>query len=419
MSQGKFTDRIFLSILFILSFVLVLALGGGLSHIVSQIGEKPAQAVETAPIPRVAYEAGEQQAIAPDWSRITWSTLPPIEESGWIQIPANLVAQLNYDPSRSWTAGQKPDSFVMLGDVEDAFHFEKFKLQDIFGLTNLAIDTLKLNDFGLIRWQTTKSLVEVIPGLGDFIVSQVKPIRDLFVKAGQRDLTGSIAEALEQYPVLGQVALEQLDLSQYSLESIPGLVQTPLEEFAAWQQSFINQVPGLNSVPFNQFPQPAANGIGIVGIIDVVWGASEHGAPKVGSDYFISGSVNKQNETVPTACEPGESCPYIELSDVVGASGSLYGKRWASGDQKVKGGFGPLGIINNNWEPTGRLVYGPAFKMVLTSTNESNGTADFSLYLRVCGHSSFVGKSCTPYFIGPIPWMTTREKSWLIVSAVD
>lgn len=403
--------RIFLVILFVISFVVAIAY--------PQDGNSSAQAkVSVSSIPTIAYQVGKQQVLAPDWSQLAWSTLPPIKESGWIQIPANLVAQLRYDPSRSWKAGQTPDFFTMLGDVEDAFHMEKFQLQDILDLTDLAINTLQLDDFGLMRWQSVASLVEAIPNLGDAIVSQVEPIRDLFVKTGLGYINASIAQVLQQYPELGQLSFGQLDLTRYALKSIPGLVQTPLEKFSAWQQSFIAQVPGLAQVPFSQFPQSPFNAIEMVGMTDVVWEAAERGDSKVGEDYFISGSINKHNETVAVACTAGESCPYIELSDLSGASGSLYGKRWASSEQKVRGGFGPLAAVNNGREPTGRLVYGSAFKVVLTETNESKGTANFGLYLRACIRIPFVGKSCTPYFIGPIPWLPTREKDLVIVSAM-
>jgi hypothetical protein len=62
--------------------------------------------------------------------------------------------------------------------------------------------------------------------------------------------------------------------------------------------------------------------------------------------------------------------------------GPYYGKRWASGAvQKVKG-YGPLAIVNGGWEPTGKLVFGSAFKVVLTSVDEPK--APLTL-LYICG----------------------------------
>jgi hypothetical protein len=151
-----------------------------------------------------------------------------------------------------------------------------------------------------------------------------------------------------------------------------------------------------------------------------VWSDAEVGDPEVGNEHFISGSINRKNATVPVSCKSPKPCAYIELSDWAGTNSSLQGKRWSSGTtQKVKGGFGPLAKVNRGWEPTGRLVYGSAFKVALAQVDESKGVADFSLYLRACARIPFYGKSCTPYFIGPIPWLPVKEKGAVIVSAIQ
>lgn len=377
-----------------------------------------ALAQEVHTIPTVAYSVGSQELLVPDWSQISFATLPPIQEPGFLQLPQSLVSQIGYDPTRSWNAGLSPDSFVMLGDVENAFHIEAFTLGDISGISGGNMAFLRLNDFALINWQTPESLVSAIPGLGSLSVSQVKPIQDLLAQVGGVSSHGSISDVLRQNPSLGDIPLGELDLTRYSLDSIPGLTTTRIAQFSAWQEAFIAQVPGLKQVPFSQFPQSPLGGIGMVGITDVVWSDAEHGDSQVGDEYFVSGFVNRNNANVPVACESGLDCPYIELSDLTGTSGAMHGKRWASGKQQVKGGFGPLAAVNNGREPTGRLVYGPAFKVVVTGTNESSGTADFGLYLRVCTHIPFLGKTCTPYFIGPIPWLPTREKGLIVVSAI-
>lgn len=272
-----------ITLLFIVSFIL------GITF--SSLWDRPVKAAETAAIPTLAYTNGEQQVLAPDWSQITWSSLPPIQTPGWIQIPPDLISKVGYDPSRVWSAGQTPDSFTMLGDVADAFHLEAFNLTDISDLTQLAMDTLSLNDFGIVGWQTAGSLVEAIPDLGNLSINEIEPIRDLFAKVGIGN--GSLVEALQQYPELGKLALGELDLTKYALTSIPGLDSVPLGKLPGWQQSFISQVPGLNAVSFSQFPLPMNGGIGLVGIADVVWSSAEHGDPKVGADYFISGSQHQ------------------------------------------------------------------------------------------------------------------------------
>ncbi|MBD2531906.1 hypothetical protein H6G97_20885 [Nostoc flagelliforme FACHB-838] len=414
------------------------------------------RAIADSQTPTITYSSGKYQVQAPDWSRITWSNLPPVQQPGYLSIPKSLVPKFGYDPGRSWSAGQKVDSIVMLGDVEDAFQTSSLSLKTISAIVPLD-SNLTLKDLGLMQWQTPSSLVKAIPGLGNLNVSQVKPIRDLFAKEGIRllaevgergrgkgerngispypltfDLSptscksnfckmsivygGTISQILEYNPQAGKLPLSRLNLGQYSLDSIPGLTRTEISKFQSWQQSFINQVPGLNQVPFDQMPQPINAGTGVVGVASLVLGKAEHGDNRANSNYFLTGTVDRSSQTVPVACEASKECAYMELGDLAGQSGSLYGKRWASGSsQQVKGGFGILGSVNGGQEPTGRLVYGSGFKVVLTGVNESTGTADFGLFLRICANIPFVGKTCTPYFIGPVPWIPVRENNLVIV----
>jgi len=389
----------------------------------SPVWEKPALAVETKSMPTVAYSNGNQKVLAPDWSRLTWSSLPPIQESsGWTELPSGLSQQLGFDPSVSWQVGETPDRFIKLGsDVQDAFHLEAFSLQDISALTGLAMQNLRLNDFGLTSWQTPNSLVKAIPELGSLNLSDVQPLQDLAVKSGEGNgYSGKIADFIQQNPTFADTPLSQLNLKQYSLGSIPGISQIPLGQFKQWQQSLISEVPGLNQVPFSQFPVPLVfSGLSLAKT-DITWGSAEHGDPNVDSSYFVSGSVNQRGQTVPVACPTGHSCPYLELSDPLGSSGPLHGKRWVSREQQVDGGFGPLAILNGGKEPAGRTVFGADFgKIVVENINESKASADFSLYKRICAHYPLIGKSCSPFFIGPIPLpFSTSEGEILIVSAL-
>ncbi|BAY59855.1 hypothetical protein NIES2135_67320 (plasmid) [Leptolyngbya boryana NIES-2135] len=405
--------RLLVALLFIVSLVLIM-LGS-----VSWMSRKSVQAFEASPsVSTLSYTMGTQTAKGPDWNHIQFRTLPAIQEPGWIKMPANSVKQLGYDPSRTWSAGQTPDQFVMLGDVQDAFHLEKFNLQQISQLSQNAIDTLNLNDFGMSQWQTPKSLVEAIPAIAELPLNQIKPLQDLWTKQGSGALgTNTLAQIVEHVPTFAATPLgKNLDLTRYSLNSIPNLTSTSLSQFKGWQRSFVEQVPGLNQVPFSQFPQAPASGVGIAAIADVVWSAAEHGDPKVTANSFVTGSALKTGATAPVACEAGKPCSYVELSDLTGQTGAMHGKRWASGaTQRVKGGYGFLAKVNGGWEPTGRLVYGSAFKVVMTKANEAKGQADFGLYLRACMHG-IVDLGCTPYFIGPVPWIPVQEKGLVIIA---
>lgn len=370
----------------------------------------------SADTPTITYSQGKYQTQAPDWSRITWGNLPPVQESGYLTIPNNLISVFGYDPSRSWSAGQKVDSVVMLGDADDAFKMSDFNLKSLNAIAPSS-NQLTLKDFGLIQWQTPKTLVKAIPSLGNLTLKQVPPLAALLSQNGGFG-NGRISQVVRSNPQIANLPLGKLDLSKYSIDSIPGLTKTQLGQFKSWQQSYINQVPGLNKVPFDKMPQPINSGVGVVSIASVVFGTSERGDAKVGNNYFISGSIVRGDQTLPVACYQGQECSYMELGDFAGSEGSLYGKRWASGSsQQVKGGYGFLAAVNGGFEPTGRLVYGSGFKVALTGVNEAKGTADFGLFFRICARPPFMQKTCTPYFIGPIPWIPVKENNLVIVGA--
>ncbi|BAY14084.1 hypothetical protein NIES2098_72820 (plasmid) [Calothrix sp. NIES-2098] len=371
--------------------------------------------IAIAEIPTVTHTSGKYQLKSPDWTKINWSSLDPVQEPGYINVSADIAAKLGYNPSRSWSAGQNIDSVVMLGDVDEAFTQSQFTLKLIAEITSNQIDSLTLQDFGLMKWQTIGSLVQAIPNLNNINVSQIKPIQDLLQKSGISP-NGTISQVLHDYPKTSNFPLGNLDLSKYSLSSIPQLTETRISKFLNWQQSFINQVPGLNRVPFDKMPQPINSGLDVVGIASVVLGKSERGDSRVRESYFVSGKVTRSNQTVAVACGVSQECPYLELGDIAGQQGNLYGKRWASGSsQKVDGGFGILQRVNGGKEPTGRLVYGSGFKVVLTGVNESTGTANFGLFFRICVNFFGTGKSCTPYFIGPVPWVPVKENDLVIL----
>ncbi len=402
------------SFLLVIAIMVMSILGSG--ELLGGASPTSLDTTASTSIPTIAYTSGGQQVQAPDWAKITFSSLPPIESPGWIDFQPSLIKSLGYDPSRVWFAGSSPTQFVMLGDMAEAFHMEAFNLKDISGLTGLAIESLTLNDFGLTQWQTPKSLVKAIPQLGKLSISQITPLQDLIELGGGG--SGSIANAIRTNPTFANSPLVKLDLNKYSLGSIPGLTQTPIAKFAGWQQSFIAQVPGLSFVPFDRLPLPLLGGSIRIGTTDLVWSGAEHGDGSVPPDLYISGTVNKKSKTVPVPCKPNQPCAYIELSDPLGTNAPLHGKRWVSGKiQKVKGGFGPLAKVNDGWEPAGKLVFGSAFKVVLTDTDESQGLANFALYLRACVNIPFYGKSCTPYFIGGIPWLPTEETGFVIVAS--
>jgi len=369
-------------------------------------------------IPSTVYNG----ALVPDWGHITFSTLPVISEAGSLQIPDALAAQLGYNPSRIWSENTPIDQVLMLGDLQDAFGLQTLNLATIAQLTGLNLNGISLANFPLIAQQTLASLVDAIPQLAQRTLDQVPILKDLvnlnlhnlgssalsdlaLQSLNLDDFGSSPLSELASDDLLGQFSLGDLDLSNYSFSDIPGLSQTPLENLQGWQQTFVGQVPGLSQVPFAAFPNaPAAGYFGFIAIDDVTYGPMEHrstptqrsitGSDKVGFNY---------------QCAQPRGCAYLELNSpvslgVAGDPTGLHGAQW------IKGGTGQ----GAQMVPGGHGILGPSFKVVITNTDESSGTGSFGIYFRVC-HHGFIDLGCTPYFIGPIPWFSAKEKGIVFV----
>ena len=370
-------------------------------------------------IPTITQNINGYEAIAPDWNRITWSNLPPTQTPGAIEFPANLTSQLGYDPSRAWASGTSLDKILKLGDIGET-GVSQFALEQISSLGGVDLSNLSLDDLKLMNWQTISSLAEAIPGLESIPIDRINVFSDLLSQVGRGNLASisgkTVGEVMQIVPQISNIPLGQLDLTRYSLtESIPGVNLTAIESFKDAGNSFISQIPGLNSVPFSQFPTGFGLGIGQVAIADTVFGKSEYADRSISDGDYVTGETQGFS-TIPKSCPGGKPCAYFNLSDITGSNGPFYGKRWASGEtQQVEGGYGALKVINGGKEPTGRLVYGDLFKVAIVSTDESRGTARTGIYFRVCVRNAFVDLGCSPYSIGPIPWIPMQEDQLVVM----
>ncbi|WP_190489622.1 hypothetical protein, partial [Microcoleus sp. FACHB-831] len=349
-----------------------------------------------------------QNTQLPDWNKIAFSSLPGIEQNGSFEAPLDIASQLKYDPSRSWAAGQTPDQYTKLGDFQDSFKLQNFNLQTIASKTGLDLSGIRLEDFGIMKLQTLGSLTEAIPTLLNLTVQQVKPVLDLLNSQLTADFNPNqtIGQLLQQSLILKELEFNQLPLGNYGLDSIPGLDSTPIAAFKDWQGVNVNQIPGLPNVPFSQFPGPA-NPVGAdVGTFDVAFAT-----PEQQRERTISGS---DVEGFNVRCD--EKCSHVELS----GNAKVLGRPWISGKyQLVRGGHGVLAAVNGGKEPTGRHPFGDAFKVVVWDVSEPKGTMTQALFFRICIRSGFVDLGCTPYFIGPVPWLTYREMDSIFLGSVD
>jgi len=374
-----------------------------------------ARTVDDGSLPtRILEVAGSQsglpatQVLLPDWNRISLSRMPGISPSGSIDGKP-YVETLGYDLSRRWNAGMTPDQYLKLGDISEPFQAEVFSTGAIAQLTNLDLNQIALSAFTLAADQTLSHLAEVVPGLAQTNVQAIAPVAALLAaKAVGIDISDlTLAEVLAQHPQLGQLRLKNIDLSRFPVTSIPNLEAVQLQQFEGWMNSFVKDIPGLGQVPLGSMPNSIAELGSLVMRIDQVYGPAE-----TQRNNTISGS-DVQGFSVPCA---ETDCAYVELDDLenVGRNtrGRLEGKQWISGKyQEVQGGWGVLRSVNGGREPTGRLPFGSAFKVVVMEPNETTDTVDTALFFRFCADAL----GCTPYFIGPVPFFTYKVNALMFV----
>ncbi|MBD2238404.1 M23 family peptidase [Aulosira sp. FACHB-113] len=377
-------------------------------------GNLPTRIVEVAN-PQSRLRA--TKVLLPDWSRISLSQLPGISQSG--AIDGSPYSQtLGYDLSRSWNVGMTPDQYLKLGDISEALQAEEFSLQAIAFRTapeantdikSIDLNKITLSKFPLIGEQTLMHLAQVVPELADIQVNNITPVNALLKSQGIAASNLTLAQVLKQYEV-GQMKLGQIDLSKFSISSIPNLDAVQLQQFTGWMNSNVWDIPGLGQVPLGSMPNPMTEIGSLVMRIDVVYGPAENRR-----NNTISGS-DVQGFSVP--CNE-KDCAYLELDDLENAGGrefhdrsKLEGKQWISGKyQEVEGGQGILKAVNNGREPTGRLPFGKAFKVVVMEPNETTDTVDTALFFRFCAWRM----GCTPYFIGPVPFFSYKVNSLMFV----
>ena len=365
-------------------------------------------------IPTTAMTWDEQYVRLPDWSQLTFGNLPPLMSDGSFDAPEEIIQSLGYDLSRQWTAGQSLETVLKLGDFQTSLYLQLFNLENIADIAQLDLNQIALEALDLASWQTIEDLMAAIPTLGNLVIDQVPPLAALVdsvmtqaLQATVSDLT--LSEIVSQFPDLAQESLGQLgdQLSQFALTDIPGLSAAPLQAFRNWDNSTLAGVPGLTSVPFDQMPNPLSF-TGAIGQIDIVFGPAE-----TQRQQTVSGSYPQGFQV---SCE--QDCGHIELTGLP----ELQGKQWISGQfQSVEGGEGVLAAANGGQEPTGRHPFGEAFKVVVWDVDEGNGTVSTAIFFRMCQRGGWFAPDlgCTPYFIGPVPFLTYQETEFLLVGPLE
>lgn len=399
----------------------------------------------------------------PDWDSITFGNLPALADAGEISFPADLVHKIGYDPSREWIAGDSIASFSFLGDFQNALGIQGFSLKNIselaankIPLTNFLdyrdLSSLSLEDFGLSQYQEISHLADVIPELRSSELKEMPPIlasvsqellgssslnsipgledleNDVISDAGDIINIDSINDVINSGDLsvsdlgeqtLGEVlgkygsALEGVELGNlgellgsFSLDSIPGLDELPLEKLENWQQSVLDEVPNLTGVPLGSMPVSVDEvPDSLFARMDVPLDPKEKNRLRSLSGSYQSGF----------GVDCSTDCMHVELGSLGGGGGqggdggNTTGLQWIGGQQLVEGGFGPLGSVNGGKEPTGRNPYGSVFKQVVWKVDPAVGKVQTALYFRYC-YRGVPDLGCTPYFLGPIPFLVYAEK---------
>ncbi|MBE9180222.1 hypothetical protein IQ268_16790 [Oculatella sp. LEGE 06141] len=338
-------------------------------------------------------------ALIPDFNQISFNRLPALEGSGSFEAPPEMKIG-----SFSWTEGDRVADVVPIGTFPD--DLMTLDLTTVSALGGVALESTALRDFFPMELQTLGTLVESIPSLEEFRIDQVPPVDTLLEElVGNVDNSQTIGELLEDSSHLNDLAFVDAPASlEHAITSIPNLDRTAFQDIFEASESPISGIPGLENAVwadlFSSISIPRAGEVS--GLVDIVFSPAESKR-----DRPISGSTEQPN----AICNEG--CAHIELSSANGSS-ALRGRHWMSGKyQKVEGGFGVLQNAlsydgSPGMEPTGLHPFGNTFKVALWDTDETEASASFALFFRICKRG-IPDLGCTPYAVGPIPILTLQE----------
>ena len=428
---------------------LFTSVGLGLSFTFSNFLSNPVKATS---IPTVTYEmVGEDNSSAgilevPDFSSITFRSLGSFSESGSIAGDYDLYA--DYGLGRQWYKGDAVIDVLKLGDIDDSFGVGRFRLGEIVAKSGRQPGDVTLDQFGFIKKQTVASFIQANPQLKELAIEDVPLLADavalLYGDRGKASLKLPVRLLVERQHSTSELSLNKnvkklaqtespkfdisefemgdLDLSEYTLEDVEGIGDSFVEDYEDWKNEYLSDIEGLADISFDDFPNPVATTLAFISRVDTIW-SDAHGEIKPG--HSVSGS-NQAGYAVP--CQ--KSCAHIELDDIENSGRDIRwiseGRRWMLGKDPnnanicpeapwgVDGGEGILGVFNCGKEPTGRNPFGPGFKVALWDVDETKDEASTAIFFRICKRG-IPDLGCTPYFIGPIPFLPANRENWIIL----
>jgi murein DD-endopeptidase MepM/ murein hydrolase activator NlpD len=353
-----------------------------------------------------------------DWSAATFNDLR-FSGDGGLQSTPEINQAAGFDLSMSWQAGETFADAMDVG-VISSLGIGNLTGQQIADLANNPIDykSIALDSVSLYANQTIGNLVDSVPGLSSLNVGAAQPIFNVvdgyFKGKAKNYINKGIGDLLKDVPGLKNLKLGDFDLTNLNVGSIPGLADTALGKLTGFDAEKIGKIPGLGNVSISKLANYAT-------YMPMAIHSDSHSKEEANAIFNPVSGGESVGWKYP--CKQ-ESCSYVELSDYRGSSliATLKGARWIKGGeekvggQMVPGGSGILATVSvpPGKEPTGRAL-GPEFKIVLTEVNQSKGTATYSLFTHVCIDTL----GCTPYFIGPIPFLTSHENGPVFMGTPD
>ncbi len=323
-----------------------------------------------------------QTAVIPDWRVVTFRDLPRfVAEGRWGDI--------------EWQAGDAIADVLTLGDVQEDLHLHLLTIESIsqkLGFRSNEMSAVSLDKFELLKRQTLRTLVQAVPSLLDESLEDVPLIEDLVLGVNPSLVTDrlTVEDILSQLPEYGDISLGYLDLSQYTLDDLPGIEIVPFQAFASWQEATIREIPLLEYVSWWSFPQkPDLDGA--IAITSVV---TASGKSAVHADSEVDGLQ-------------------VQLDSF---EDDLMPLTWAIGTTEA-GGFGPgeRAQINDGQESLGVTAFGGVFKIVPHAATPTGFQS--VLYFRSC-RSQGESVTCSPYGIGPIPFLPYEVGSNIFLGPV-
>ncbi|MDJ0571018.1 MAG: hypothetical protein QNJ53_18485 [Pleurocapsa sp. MO_192.B19] len=413
------------------------------------------------PIPTINYQitGDDNQPTgilkAPDFTSITFRSLGSFDQSG--SISAVYDRYTDYSLGRQWYKGDAIIDVLKLGDIDESFGVGRFSLAEIVAKSGRRPQDVTLAQFGFIKHQTVASFIKANPALLERAIKDIPPIADAvnqvygyqgkaLLERPTRVLIDAVkSESIQQFSLnknvksiaekaitsaqtealkfdVAEFEMNNLDLNEYTLENVESVGDSFVEDYEAWKDEHLSEVAGLGDISFSDFPNPVATTLAFISRVDTIWSDANG---EIKRDHSVSGS-NVAGYAVP--CQ--KKCAHLELDDLENSGRDTRtfseGRRWMLGNDPsnanicpeapwgVDGGEGILGNLNCGKEPTGRNPFGSGFKVALWSVDETTDQAETAIFFRIC-YRGFPDLGCTPYFIGPIPFLPANRESWIIL----